>query len=100
MQPNDCGAGRHSPQIDDDGDKVCTTCRLVLRVGPLGINGITLGGRIGYVSTLAVVDDDVYMSDEAPSVEVISIAERRKRATMKGRNVWAAQDKAWLRESA
>ncbi len=46
---------KHRPRKDEDGDVVCTDCHIILRLGPLGINGYNMltGERIGFVSGLA-----------------------------------------------
>ncbi len=46
---------KHTARTDEDGDVVCTTCHIILRLGPLGINGYNMltGERIGFVSGLA-----------------------------------------------
>lgn len=35
---------KHSPHIDSDGDTVCTTCHRVLKLGVLGLDGISPSG--------------------------------------------------------
>lgn len=45
-----CDCFQPVPFTDHDGDTVCTRCRRVLRVGPLGVNrmGMNLGRGHGY----------------------------------------------------
>lgn len=101
MEPIDCGAGRHSPQTDDDGDTVCLDCRRVLRVGPLGINGFNAHGeRIGFVSALACVEDDIAETHEELAADAVSFRASLTRSAVRAKHRWARQDKAWLRESA
>jgi len=60
----------HTPYVDDDEDQVCHVCRRVLRVGPLGLNGVvSTGERLGFVSALAVVEAD--MRDTPPDLNRI-----------------------------
>lgn len=53
---------RHLPMRDIDEDIVCQDCRKVLKVGPLGVNGISPSGHnFGGRSSLAnVKGDDEY----------------------------------------
>lgn len=100
MEPYTCDAGRHLPQIDDDGDTVCMTCRRVLHVGPLGVNGFVMGERIGFVSALACIEDDIEERHEALAADAESFKASLARSTARAKHKWARQDKSWLRESA
>lgn len=45
-----CDCVRPTARTDRDGDVICAQCRRVLRVGPMGINGIGFGGIQSYSS--------------------------------------------------
>jgi hypothetical protein len=59
-----CDCIRATRKTDGDGDVVCATCRRLLKVGPLGINGRGFAGVASYSRPSFDADTRYMRSDE------------------------------------